>query len=439
MAKKKTSRRLKVWVKVVLWCFTLAIGTWILWWPISTFKDYWNKDGNDCISKVEGEETTSSALACLPADSLMHVKLARFIAQPTRLDTSNIALSIWDLSAQTQVLQWHDQELMVPASSLKLLTAISAMKRLGTEHCYREKVMITGDVSGGILEGDVIFQADDNPMVESLDEYVVALRRAGIREIKGRVVLNLMRSDTLKAHHTASFWDIPYNRTPILLKGAPRVLQEMRMALRKAGIESPKPIVEEGVRIYAAKRTLLDKATKMRDVIAPMLIHSSNIKADALHYHILNYQNRYTGSVGQRENLVDVFLRENLCYDTSRFTLNDGSGLSPKNMVSADFLLELLKYAWNDPEIKNVLINEALAMPGHPIRRGSLISRMGAPLFHNRIFCKTGTLTSIGASSLCGYAHGRNGHWYAFAIINRDSPVGESRLYQDMLCKVLVK
>ena len=64
---------------------------------------------------------------------------------------------------------------------------------------------------------------------------------------------------------------------------------------------------------------------------------------------------------------------------------------------------------------------------------------MSSPLYQNRIFCKTGTLTSIGASSLCGYAHGCNGHWYAFAIINRDSPVGESRLYQDMLCKVLVK
>ena len=174
-------------------------------------------------------------------------------------------------------------------------------------------------------------------------------------------------------------------------------------------------------------------------VIAPMLIHSSNIKADALHYHILNYQNRYTGSIGQRECHVDVFLRENLGYDTSRFTLNDGSGLSPENMVSADFLLELLKYAWNEPEIKDVLINEALATPGHPTRRGSLVSRMRSPLYQDRIFCKTGTLTSIGASSLCGYAHGRNGHWYAFAIINRDSPVEESRLYQDMLCKVLVK
>ena len=439
MAKKKSKRRLKVWVKVVLWCCTLVIGAWILWWPISTLKDYWNKGGDACGYRTEGEEAKSDALVCVSADSLMQVKLARFVAQPTRLDTSDIALSVWDLSAQTNVFQWHDQELMVPASSLKLLTAISAMKRLGTEHCYRERVMITGDVSGGVLEGDAIFQADDNPMVESLDEYVAALKRAGIREIRGRMVLNLMRPDTLRAHHTASFWDIPYNRTPILLKGAPRVVQEMRMMLRNAGIESPRPVVEEGVRIYAAKKILLDKTTKMRDVIAPMLIHSSNIKADALHYHILNYQNRYTASIGQRECHVDVFLRENLGYDTSRFTLNDGSGLSPENMVSADFLLELLKYAWNEPEIKDVLINEALATPGHPTRRGSLVSRMRSPLYQDRIFCKTGTLTSIGASSLCGYAHGRNGHWYAFAIINRDSPVEESRLYQDLLCKVLVK
>ena len=439
MAKKKSKRRLKVWVKVVLWCCTLVIGAWILWWPISTLKDYWNKGGDACGYRTEGEEAKSDALVCVSADSLMQVKLARFVAQPTRLDTSDIALSVWDLSAQTNVFQWHDQELMVPASSLKLLTAISAMKRLGTEHCYRERVMITGDVSGGVLEGDAIFQADDNPMVESLDEYVAALKRAGIREIRGRMVLNLMRLDTLRAHHTASFWDIPYNRTPILLKGAPRVVQEMRMMLRNVGIESPRPVVEEGVRIYAAKKILLDKTTKMRDVIAPMLIHSSNIKADALHYHILNYQNRYTGSIGQRECHVDVFLRENLGYDTSRFTLNDGSGLSPENMVSADFLLELLKYAWNEPEIKDVLINEALATPGHPTRRGSLVSRMRSPLYQDRIFCKTGTLTSIGASSLCGYAHGRNGHWYAFAIINRDSPVEESRLYQDLLCKVLVK
>ena len=434
MAKKK-KRRLKTWVKLVLWSIMLAVGVWTLWWPANALYTYWEESTHKETEDKEKQKTVPT----VNTDTVMASRLARFICSPTRLDTADIAVSVWDLSSDSPVLQWHDRELMVPASSLKLLTAISAMKRLGTRHQYTEKVMVTGEVKNGVLYGDAVFQADDNPMVETLNEYVNALRNAGIRKIDGRFILNLMRTDTLTAHHTASAWDIPYHRTPILLKGAPRIAQEMRQQLRQAGIEAPRPVVEQGLRIYPTARVLMCKNTDMKDVIAPMLIFSSNIKADALHYHVAHYKDRYGHSTGKREAVLDLFLRENLNYDTSDFTLNDGSGLSPENMVTADFLLTLLRYAWTEPDIKDVLINEALATPGHPTRRGSLTYRMNGPLFHNRIFCKTGTLTSIGASSLCGYAHGRNGRWYAFAIVNRNSPVGESRLYQDMLCKVLVK
>jgi D-alanyl-D-alanine carboxypeptidase/D-alanyl-D-alanine-endopeptidase (penicillin-binding protein 4) len=435
MAKKK-KRRLKRWVKMVLWCMALALGTWIIWWPAHALHEYWAEAS---INNEIKENRTHAIEPTHGRDSIMEERLARFIVSPTRLDTADIAVSVWDLSSNTPVVQWHDHELMVPASSLKLLTAISALKRLGANHKYHERVMITGSVHRGTLHGDVILQADDNPMVETLDEYIGALTRAGIRKVEGRFILNLMRADTLKAHHTASVWDIPYNRTPILLKGAPRIVQEIRTLLRQRGIDCPRPEVEEGLRVYPVSRVLMNRSTRMTDVIAPMLIHSSNIKADALYHHVENHYNRYIHTAGNREGALDVFLRENLCYDTGRFTLNDGSGLSPENMVSADFLLALLRYAWTEPDIKQVLIHEALATPGHPTRRGSLIYRMNGPLFQNRIFCKTGTLTSIGASSLCGYAYGRNGRWYAFAIVNRNSPVEESRLYQDMLCKVLVK
>ena len=89
--------------------------------------------------------------------------------------------------------------------------------------------------------------------------------------------------------------------------------------------------------------------------------------------------------------------------------------------------------------MREILLNHALATPSHPTRRGSLLTRMSGPEFKGRIFCKTGTLTSRAVSSLSGYAKARNGHWYAFVIINRNSPVGESRLYQDRLCKELVR
>lgn len=437
MQKKKKKRRFKRWVRVVFWSFSIALLTWILYWPVKVLNEYWSK------SPIEAE--TSSVCAtdaielCNKEDSVMKVRLKRFITSPCRLDTNDIAVCVWNLTTDTPILRWHDRELMTPASSLKLLTAISALKRLGVSHRYIEKIMLTGNVSGGVLHGDVIFQFDDNPMVEGLEEYVSALKRKGVRKIDGRVVINLMRTDTLRAHHTASIWDMPYNKLPILLKGAPRIAQELRYLLQQMNIDSPNPSVEYGLRIYPVLHTIYSKATSITDVIAPMLIHSCNIKADALHYHTIHYADRYKGLVGTGDTDLNVFLKENLRYDTSGFTLNDGSGLSPKNMVNADFLISLLRFAWKEPDIKSVLISEALATPGHSERRGSLSSRMTESIYEKRIFCKTGTLISIGASSLSGYAHGSNGHWYAFVVINRNSPVGESRLYQDMLCKALVK
>jgi D-alanyl-D-alanine carboxypeptidase len=97
-----------------------------------------------------------------------------------------------------------------------------------------------------------------------------------------------------------------------------------------------------------------------------------------------------------------------------------------------------LVYAWGDEAIREVLLEEALATPQHPVRRGSLTFRMSAPLFKDRVFCKTGTLTTQGASSLAGYIHAGNDHWYAFAIINEDTPVWDARQFQDRICRLVI-
>jgi D-alanyl-D-alanine carboxypeptidase len=113
--------------------------------------------------------------------------------------------------------------------------------------------------------------------------------------------------------------------------------------------------------------------------------------------------------------------------------------LSPDNRLTVHFLVGLLRYAYNDESMRQVLIDEALATPGHPIRHGSLLGRMTASEYRDRIFVKTGTLTTIGLSSLAGYAQTTDGRWLVFAIINEDSPVAESRMFQDRFCRELVK
>ena len=92
-----------------------------------------------------------------------------------------------------------------------------------------------------------------------------------------------------------------------------------------------------------------------------------------------------------------------------------------------------------DTAIRRYFIDEALATPDSGLRRGSLLSRMSRPEYRGKIFCKTGTMTTKGGSSLAGYIHSDDGHWYAFAIINVDSPVAEARIFQDKLCKMMIK
>ena len=384
--------------------------------------------------------------------------LTSLIQSPQRLDTSLIAISIYDLTADKSIMQWHDNRLMIPASCLKLLTAITALERYGLKHMYNVSESIYGETCDGTLRGVVLIQADDDPMFDNLTPLAETLKEKGIERIEGGVILSLMRDDTLKAHPAAAFWDIPYHKVPVLLKGRERVERELLTTFRSQGIAVvPTPIFVPlelldppasssyrfALNLYTHKaERIYTHQTPLTDVITPMLIHSSNIKADALFYHLDHSFDHLTGHHEPSRHLTDIFIDEDLKYTNAErqlFTIEDGSGLCPDNNVTADFLTRLLIYAWQRKEMRHYLIHDALATPGHPERHGSLLGRMTAPAYRNRIFCKTGTLVTRGASSLAGYAKGTDGHWYAFSIINEDSPVAESRIFQDKVCHILVQ
>lgn len=370
-------------------------------------------------------------------DNLMH--------QPLRIDTATIALEVFDLQSGTTVYSRHADRLVAPASCMKLLTATAALNLLGTSHSYVCQVIGRGEQTGSVFQGDIVLQLDDDPMLESLDPLVAAIRQHGIQRIEGNIVLDLMRCDTLRAHPTAAVWDIPFNRLPVLLKGRQRVEADLRFLLASQGITWKGDGFAEADHRKGDDRpaTLIYRhETPLTDVLAPMLIHSSNIKADALCSHIESVANQQFGLnlsgsrwlLGQAQMIV-----RQMGGSADGFVVNDGSGLSPDNRLTAHFLVQLLRYAWEKPGMWPVLIDEALATPGHPVRHGSLLGRMSAPAFRNKVFVKTGTLTTRALSSLAGYVQTSDERWLIFAVVNEDSPVMESRIFQDALCRELVR
>lgn len=388
----------------------------------------------------------------MPEDSPLRGRLPFW-----QVDSSKVAIALYDISADEMVYELHADRLMVPASCMKLLTAVTALKRLGTNAHYVSRLLYHGTVHRGTLYGILIFEGDDDPLFESFEPMVTALKQRGIQRIVGDVVLDLARADTLRPHASASAWDILYGKLPLLLKGENFVRRQLQYTLSLAGIKvEHSSVIRRGDLSSPFQRrawlngvernatVIASERHSLREVIAPMLIHSSNIKAESVLWHTDNMLYRWGGAhIGDAvypASALKTFIREEMPKeDTAGFVINDGSGLSPENRLTARFLAHLMVYVWHDEEIRRVLIDEALATPQGGVRRGSLTNRMSAPKFRNRVFCKTGTLTTIGASSLSGYIHSENGHWYAFSIINEDTPVYDGRQFQDRICRMVIE
>ncbi len=91
---------------------------------------------------------------------------------------------------------------LVPASALKIITTATALEILGSEFRYETRLNYIGnyDSLNGILDGDLLIVGSGDPTfgskhfksktdtIDILEKWVIALKKKGVREIKGSVV-----------------------------------------------------------------------------------------------------------------------------------------------------------------------------------------------------------------------------------------------------------
>ena len=93
-------------------------------------------------------------------------------------------------AATGEVLESRNAQLgMPPASTAKALTTMWALDRLGPQHRFETRLIATGPVVNGRIEGDLILAGGGDPVLDTdgLLSMAVALKEMGVREIGGRM------------------------------------------------------------------------------------------------------------------------------------------------------------------------------------------------------------------------------------------------------------
>ncbi len=136
------------------------------------------------------------------------------IAAQTRLDArinkhlaaavfkhANVSVSVVDLESGSILGGHNEEKVLIPASSLKVLTTLSALDILGSDYTYKTTISFSGKVIGdGTLEGNLYIEGSGDPTlgsdrIEGNDDYkklikriVKAVQEYGITCIDGEVI-----------------------------------------------------------------------------------------------------------------------------------------------------------------------------------------------------------------------------------------------------------
>ena len=90
------------------------------------------------------------------------------------------------------IIAHNADEPLNPASVMKMITAYAALDLLGPAFTFGTDFLVTGELSGGVLEGDLHIHGGGDPKLTS-DRLGIALhdlRARGVREIRGDIVID---------------------------------------------------------------------------------------------------------------------------------------------------------------------------------------------------------------------------------------------------------
>lgn len=324
----------------------------------------------------------------------------------------------------------NETEQFNPASTMKLATALVALKTLGPNHRFATAVWIDGqlDKTTGVVTGNLYVSGRD-PSFHY--EHAVLLARElntlGIRQVTGDLIvapgftMNFSASATRSGEQLYDTLDATIRRpAAIQAWNYERTLLNDRASLEKV----PSVAVMGGVIVApvapAAKLLVTQKSSRLADILKVLLCYSNNFMAARIGETL-------GGPEAVRQRLIADL---KLMPDDLRIATLSGLGV---NRISPRVMMKVYRALL--AELQKNRMSPSAILPVAGIDPGTLEDRFTGPTWRGSVIAKTGTLvrTDGGASSLVGQLRAANGETLLFVIMNQRGSVSRFRENQDYL------
>ena len=375
-------------------------------------------------------DTFAVGQRALPWDQAVRLHLDQLLRHDM-FGTSQVGMMVYDLDADSVLYAHNERQLMRPASTMKVITAITAIDKLGGSYRFKTELCYTGEISDRTLRGNVYCVGGFDPRFNNDDmrAFIEGIRKMGVDTIRGNIYADKSMKDADTLGNGWCWDDDNPVLSPLLISRKNTFVARFAAELREAGIVVDAALGEarrpEDAFCIASRFHSIDQ------ILMKMLKESDNLYAESMFYQLGAAAGNHPSTAKNSAAAVNRLVSK-VGLDPKRYSIADGSGLSLYNYVSAELEVRLLRYAFRN---SNIYLHLHPALPEAGVD-GTLRSRMRGTFTQGNVFAKTGTVTGI--SSLAGYCTAANGHRLAFSIINQGvMHRSNGRAFQDRVCTVL--
>ena len=349
------------------------------------------------------------------------------LADP-RLAGTTVGLSVW-VEGLGEVAGHNADLPLTPASNQKLFTAMGVLSLIPQAERLVTEVRATGPQEGQVLSGDLFLVGGGDPTLgakgpHSLDDLAAAVKARGIDEVRGALVGDETRYDTVRGapgwlpQHVPMFIgplsalvvdrnqlrpDADYAANPL-----PGTLPYFRAALLRAGVRVTGPNVAGQAPAGSAVLAGFGSPT-VGELVGEMLNQSDNLIAEILVKEI-GFRAARPAPGSTAGGLAAINNAVGALGVPLAGVAADGSGLSRADRRSAREWRSLLQAVQAQPWAERLVGSLPLAA-----RNGTLVRRFARTAAEANVRAKTGWIDE--ARSLSGYLTTAGGRPVVFSVI----------------------